>query len=331
MKRIIYALLFLSTAAWAQLPGYHPALGYAYENFTSNDLVWSSQGPRPQVIDSLIEVVNGIKCVRYMDSFSYSIQKDKIKKQGNVNVSQPYGRFETFGFSFGKETNGRQKVLDLSKGNANVKFTVRNFSNYSLSFYVSLTDSAGKIVDAVGTRNFNQGYLDWLSYWDIKPDESRTISINLNKNAYHWVLDTLVKDCYRVQGADKDSSFNKKIVSALRFAVVNNDNAGDFDGFKPYSIDNAILELSNILIGSVDIATDIERDEAQAGIRAFPNPVKDRLLFSKPLDNVLLTDMSGQNVYGSDRATEIDVQSLPKGMYVLRSSSLERPVKVMIE
>jgi len=331
MKRIFYSALFISTAAMAQYsPGYHPELGYAFENFTTNEFVWSTQEPQRVIVDSLSEL-DGFTCHHYYDTFSYSIQKDIVKKVGNVAVNQPYGRFEPFSVSFGNGMNGKQKVLDMSKGNAKVKFTIKNTSAYTLELLISLKDSLGKIANAVGISPADRGYQDWLTFWNIQPNEIRAIDINLNKNAYHWVLDTLENDCNIVIGLDKDSSFNKKIVSALQFSVVNNENASAFDGYKPYSLRAATMEFSEIVIGEIGFTTELNQEQAASRIRVFPNPAKERLQFSTPLENVELRSISGRSVFQSSSAEEINVQELPKGMYVLRASSLPTPVKVMVE
>ncbi len=335
MTRILFLSLFLISFAKAQvLPGFHPEEGYAYEDFKlSKGIFWLPQGPKLLAIDSGAITRNiADTCIHYQDTFSYAIQRDTILQKGIVNVTQPYGKYEPIGIFFGKESGGRQRVLDLYNGNAQIGFTVKNTSLYDLQVYVSLMDSSGNFLNAVGTNSVNEGFLDWQQFILLQ-GHSINVSMDFNKDAYNWMTTDTAAGCSFGNPVinSRDAIFNKSAVAKLLFRVVNELTSMAPDGYKPFTIKNATLEFSNLVLGAKPIVTDVENATISSPVTIFPNPTKGSLYFSVPLEDIALLDIHGISVMESPRATSIDVGKLEKGVYMLRSSTFPMAMKIIVD
>lgn len=343
MKKLFSPFLLFASVAMAQeVPGYHPQEGYAYEDFGKKKeyahLEWTSQAPKVVMIDSLSE--DAISCFHPYRQFSYSITRKPNQNKGLVKVNQPYSEYNSFGITFGENKKGNPKVLDLSHGNADLSFTVKNTSIYTLNLYASLVDSKGKIVDAVGPHQDYNAYLDFTIAWNIAPGEERTLFFDYNEDAFDAQFNDSLTTCGPANFSGVDLSFNKKKVAGALFTVVNAETAREFDAYKSYPLIDASLEFSEIKIGRrtaailrSEVMTDLdEADQTKASmISVYPNPVKGTLYFSSPLQDVVLLDMAGNTVVQVSSTMQLDVRNYPKGIYILKSTSLQRPCKIVVE
>jgi hypothetical protein len=198
---------------------------------------------------------------------------------------------------------------------------------------VGLKDSANKIVNAVGQHTSLDSYMDQLVDYQLSPGDSWTDTIDLNHYAHQILWQDSSGMCGPIGFSGIDSSFNLRIVTGAYFAITNASTAGSNDAYKSYKLDRATLELSNILVGAKNLVLDLP-NSAQSNSTNFhfyPNPAKETLHFSQELDNITLSDLSGNAAVQTGKATQLNVQGLPKGMYLLRASSLSHPVKVLVE
>ncbi len=219
MKTTFYFFLLFSTAAFAQLvPGFHGDMGYVYENFSQtaefDHIIWSPQDSRPVRIDSLSSKPS--QCWHKPGTFSYSIQRDIVHNKGLVTVSQPYSTYETFGFHFGKNPNGSQKILDASKGNALLRFTFSNTSEYSVNVYVTLQDSTSKIANAVGTHKDIDGWQDMLVKFNIPSGYTYTDSVDFNADAFNIQYKDTTSTCGPFGYSGVDTTFDLRILRYKR-------------------------------------------------------------------------------------------------------------------
>ncbi len=76
---------------------------------------------------------------------------------------------------------------------------------------------------------------------------------------------------------------------------------------------NCIDEQSTMLVCS----TMSVNDEELYTIKFYPNPVKDALYFSREVQKVTLTDLTGKVLMVENNSQQIDMESLPKGMYLV--------------
>lgn len=76
---------------------------------------------------------------------------------------------------------------------------------------------------------------------------------------------------------------------------------------------NCIDEQSTMLVCS----TMSVNDEELYTIKFYPNPVKDVLYFSREVQKVTLTDLTGKVLMVENNSQQIDMESLPKGMYLV--------------
>lgn len=342
MKKILFSLLILSSSLFAQkIPGFHPYLGYAYENFglpfEYPRIKWVDQGPKILITDSTRSTpdFSEISCVHKPDVFKYTIKREAVKKRGKVTLSQPYGKYEPFKVNFGKNLTGRQNVLDLSEGNAYLTFKIRNTSAYGLKMYAGLTDSLGKVVDAIGEHDVFSAYMDMILFY-LAPGEEKTMTFDFNSHAYDIQFGPDPNyPCGDVYTTNQDFSFDYKAVSGAYFTIVNHHDAGAYDAYKSFKIEDATVEFSEVIIGAPTlghfITTDLSEKIQEESIFLYPNPAKEVLHFSQPLQNVVLTNVIGNTVFEASEATMVDVQHLPKGVYMLRSTSLQHSMKVRVE
>jgi hypothetical protein len=334
MKQLIYSLLFVSSASFGQyIPGFHGDLGYAYEDFGNaggyEDIVWIPQASKTVKVDSL-DLKNN-HCVHKLGTFSYSIQRNATKKTGTVTVSQPYSTYEYFALNFGKDENGKQKVLNLEKGNAYLKFTLKNTSNVPIDVHIGLKDSSNKIANASGSYNFITAYED-LIIFNIGPGDSYSDTVNFNDFPNEAQFKDSSASCGPFTYSGFDSTFNLSIVAGAYF-VITNANEVMNDYYKSYKLENATIELSNIVIGGKSIVADIPYVSTvnSSDFFLYPNPARDVIHFSRTLDNVSLTDLSGNVALQTTQASHLDLGHLPKGVFLLRATSLTKPAKVIVE
>jgi hypothetical protein len=91
-----------------------------------------------------------------------------------------------------------------------------------------------------------------------------------------------------------------------------------------------------VSITSMD-CTGIENHSSLAGLSVSPNPASETLFFSNPsapISSVMIRDISGRQIYQQDissSAAQIDISSLPKGIYLVevRSSDATKTVKLI--
>ena len=331
MKKLAYSLLFLSFGSFAQLqPGYHPEQGYAYEDFGIADeypnLKWSNLGTHDITIDSL-PAHGGTSCIRKNSKYSFTLERNPNTKTGSLIVNQPYASYSPVNLDFGRNTQGRKNVLDLSKGNAFVSFQLKNTSDSSLRLWIYVMDSTGHMVNSVGRSELLQAYNDFTEF-TLSPGQSIEKSIDLNANAYETIFNN--ENCHSGLIIDKSTAFNSKVVSGIGM-VVQNRHQNSKDSYKSYPLTNIKLQISGFAIGSPFVINALENERNAQKSSFYPNPATNKITFSEKMENIILKDMSGNVALQTESATELNLSTIAKGIYFLSSSSLTKPTKVIVK
>lgn len=330
MKKLAYALLLLSFSSFAQLqPGYHPEQGYAYEDFGTADeypnLKWSNLGTHSYTIDSSYGLVNPV-CVKKLGSYSFNLERLPTTKVGSLTINQAYGSYDPVLLDFGTDPNGKKYTLDLSHNNAFLSFQIKNTSDSIIKIWLYVYDSTGHKVNSVGKHTRNQDYLDF-TWFDILPNETLTKVIDFNADAYESLFDT--SNCNSGFTLGRSMVFKSSIVSGIGITVINyKTNANDM--YKSFKLRNVGLEIKGLGIGSPVIINTLPQDKPSGSISFYPNPATEKIFFTERLENIVLKDMAGNIALLSESASELNLSMLPKGVYILSSSNLTKPNKIIV-
>ena len=94
--------------------------------------------------------------------------------------------------------------------------------------------------------------------------------------------------------------------------------------FLQHSLVNYIAEVHN----APEVSTAVEAASEAEGLRAYPNPTRDRLLLSRaPQAELCLFNMQGQCVLRAEAGTQqLDLSALPQGVYLLRCGALQTKI-----
>ena len=94
--------------------------------------------------------------------------------------------------------------------------------------------------------------------------------------------------------------------------------------FLQHSLVNYIAEVHN----APEVSTAVEASSEAGGLRAYPNPTRDRLLLSRaPQAELCLFNMQGQCVLRAEAGTQqLDLSALPQGVYLLRCGALQTKI-----
>jgi len=334
MKKLLLlpALFSISHSFGQSLPGLNKS-GYAYEDFGSSTeyqyITWGDpafSGAHEVTVDSV--------CNKFTDYFTYNMVRVPAEKKGVLHVTQPYGQYLPVSLTFGHKSNGKPETLNL-KGSTYLKFTVKNTNAYPLTVFVGLLDEDSHVVDAIGTSPVMQIYLDDIRI-QLAPGETKDVALDFNTNAYDAQYDDM-QDCDIAVMSGKGLLFDNKRVAGAFFTVVNGMTAGPIDGYKSFKLQDATLEFSEILIGDGKakakwVTTGLEEEISEnIAQMCYPNPATNNLYFKKELSNVKLTNVLGEVVASSNSASQMPLNGIEKGVYLLSSSELARPVRVVVE
>lgn len=76
-------------------------------------------------------------------------------------------------------------------------------------------------------------------------------------------------------------------------------------------LDNVVLETGNLSVYTFDLS----------GTNCYPNPVSDKIYFSKNVSDATIYDLSGKKIILEMRQPAADVSQLPKGVYIIKMRS----------
>jgi len=119
-------------------------------------------------------------------------------------------------------------------------------------------------------------------------------------------------------------------VAGVYFRIINQFNAAAFDNYKPYRLQNASMEIIQVLIKDA-IVTGLENKSVFNQISVGPNPSKSSVSFSQTLTSIKLHDMIGNVVQTATSAESMDISTLTRGIYLLTASELAHPIKIVKE
>jgi len=332
MKKVLLSgLAFFAglTASIAQCDqGLFQTLHYAGDKFTKkaqwNDVYWWTQYKEVTnvMVDSLDEA-DGEKCHSDSLQFPYKWTRNGDGKLSFV-MTQRYGKYEPIGVGWGIK-NGKQTTLDLSGGNEKVTFTFVNTSAYDIQLRVALQDSNKHEVNAWGSSDDTEVYLDEIAY-PVKAGATFTKTVSFTPVGadvpYKSVYTYDALKCFKGTAVGKEKSFDPKIVTAVMFTVINQLNAKAFDGFKPYTLNNMTFDFTDFHVGAPSVICtgfDNSAINGQAFVVA-PNPATSYVEFPEA-QNVKVMDAMGKLVYTANTASRIDVSNLTKGVYVINTSN----------
>jgi len=339
MKKVLLSGLALFAGLAASFgqscsEGFFPELHYAGDKFTKktswNNVYWWTQYKEVTnvQVDSLDE---GDALTCHIDSLPFNYSWTRVLPTGTTpgkiafTLTQRYGKYEPVGVGWGTDKSGKQAVLDLSGGNEKITFTFTNTSAYNVQLRVALQDSLKKSVNAYGDAADDEVYLDEATVsFDVNAGKSITKTVNFTPAGTDLAYQSVyVYDACSVGTAfGKEKSFNPKIVSAVTFTVINQLNSKAFDGYKPYTLNNATFEISDFHVGApVVICTGLDDNNISGkSFKVVPNPATSYVEFPEA-QSVKVMDAMGKMVYSANTASRIDVSNLTKGVYVIQTSN----------
>lgn len=200
--------------------------------------------------DSLISASN---CLKSEKIYSHILERKGDGSQ-TYTINQPYGNYQPIEVGWGKTQTGAQKVLDLSNGNAILKWSFQYLSANGvpvprIAFRVFLQDSLGNQVNAIGS-NINSGnsFMDEIgANTSLGVGDIYTATVNFS-NPLAYRSNYTFDDCHRGTNVNGDKNFNPKIVTSVFFSLANS-NQNVFDGYKNYSLKNAKIKFTQFSLG----------------------------------------------------------------------------------
>ena len=332
MKKVLLSglALFAGLTAFAQpcTEGFFPELKYAGDNFSRkaawNNVYWWTQVKEVTnvMVDSLDEI-DAVTCHHDSLPFTYSWTRDNVNKKISYVMTQRYGKYEPVGVGWGTDRSGKQAVLDLSGGNEKITFTFTNTSAYKVELRVALQDSTKHEVNAIGDSDPDAVYLDEVKF-SVNAGATITKTVSYTPDGTMLPYKSLYDydECGVGTANGKETSFNPAIVSAVMFTVINQANSAQFDGYKPYTLNNVTFDISAFHVGApATICTGLD-DNAISGksFKVVPNPATSYVEFPEA-QNVKVMDAMGKLVYSANTASRMDVSNLTKGVYMIQTSN----------
>ena len=241
--------------------------------------------------------------------FGVTYDRDSANAKLSLSITQAFNEYTPTGLGFGDSNGdgtGTLKTIDLSS-NATFSFDVTNEGDSTVIFRIGLKDNAGKTVDSYKIPDgeaWGTAYLHSIEL-TVNSGETQTFSGDFAGGVY--------ADYTNGEYVD---GFDFTNVEAVIFTVVNGNNTGDPD-YQPYELKDYPVSFANLSVG--DCPTGLSNGLSQAGVSIYPNPAVSTLNISEELENVSVFNAQGIEVLTATKATQLNVETLESGVYVLKS------------
>lgn len=250
----------------------------------------------------------------------------------NTLAIQPDGKIIAGGAFTSYNGQGRSKIVRINEdGSLDTSFTIGTGFNFAVEAIALQPD--GKIV--VGGQFFKYNGEDRKYITRLNPDgsldDSFSVGTGFGNSAYTIALQTDGKilvggsfERYNGQSQNKiarlniDGTLDTSVITGTRFndevstiALDNNGKilaGGMFTTYNGQSR-NHIARLQNTTLGTENVAV--------SDIKIYPNPVKNKLNFSKEIRKITIIDLAGKVLSTQTDANQTDMSKFPNGVYLL--------------